>query len=501
MNSAKKLYISSVSVALLAAFMCRMAPVFGISEMTIKASDVIFDTDTVDTGSSNDTPPSAPMVFYAKSDTFQKSVQLFSDVTDADWFYLDVKTLCDAGIVNGYPDGYFHPEREISNAEFIKILICTDPTAKSISATTLFPTHWASKYITAAHERGIINDIDLRTGFNPDSPVTRSSMTKMMILALGIEPARIDDPFTDISDMYASTAYNEYLLRGYLLEDGSRVYKGAGNAMRSEASAIAVRVMEYRADSYSYKRDAILENASKNPLNNEFELINLFYILNREFITEFTFETKFPVEVWTEYYRHSNLINLEYFYNSSYSFRTGSEIYTIKLEYSSDIEQLKRLHSDSEEKADRIINSIITADMSDYDKVKAIHDYLILNCEYDYANYLTGTLPFETRLAYGALCNRIAVCQGYTAAFNMLCKRAGIRTAAIGGFAPNSKDSHSWNMVLLDGQIYYVDVTHDDPVPDLKGKITYRYFCLTESEMSSLGYSWVKSYSNIKYLY
>ena len=56
-------------------------------------------------------------------------------------------------------------------------------------------------------------------------------------------------------------------------------------------------------------------------------------------------------------------------------------------------------------------------------------------------------------------------------------------------------------MVLLDGQIYYVDVTHDDPVPDRKGKITYRYFCLTESEMVSLGYVWNKSYSNIKYLY
>ena len=134
----------------------------------------------------------------------------FPDVYETDWFYADVTRLSSLGIINGYPDGMFYPEREITNAEFIKILMISagaDLTAPA--KRTLFAWHWASGYISLAYTRGIITDADLAAGFDPEAPITRAAMTKMMILALGIEPARIDDPFTDISDIYASTAYNE----------------------------------------------------------------------------------------------------------------------------------------------------------------------------------------------------------------------------------------------------------------------------------------------------
>jgi len=328
-------------------------------------------------------------------------------------------------------------------------------------------------------------------------------MTKMMILALGIEPARIDDPFTDISDIYASTAYNEYLLRGYLMEDDTRVYNGNSNAMRSEAAAIAVRIMNYRENSYEYKKAAILENASQNPLNNEFELLDLFYIINREFMTEFTFESTVPLDTCMEYYFHANVIHLEYFYSSNTYFKhyTNVNRYELTLEYAPDIETQKQYHSAAVEKADKIIASIITEGMSGLEKIKAIHDYLILNCAYDYDSYIAGSISPESRLSYGALCNQSAVCQGYAAAFNLLCDRVGIRSVGVSGFAPGSEDEHAWNMLLLDGQIYYIDVTHDDPVPDQKGRISYKYYYLTEAEMTRLGYTWDKNQSNLKYLY
>ena len=428
----------------------------------------------------------------------------FSDVVADDWFYEDVTELTSLGILNGYPDGQFHPEREITNAEFIKVLICTDTDLEPVADdSSLFAGHWASGYIAEALRRGILTESDLAYGFDPDAPISRSAMTKMMIRALGIEPARIDDPFTDISDIYASTAYNEYLLRGYPHDDGSRTYEGASSALRSEAAAIAMRVIEYREDAYAYKRDAIIANASENILTTESELIDLFYILNREFYTEFTFETSIPIGIWQRYYQHSNIIYVEYFYTSSVSIKylEGGNEYTITLQYDRDIDELKELHAKVDQKADAVIDSIITDSMTDQDKVKAIHDYIILNCEYDFDNYLLGTIPSESRMAYGVLCERKAVCQGYTAAFNLLCAKAGIRSIAIGGNAPNSSEDHSWNMVLVDGQIYYVDTTHDDPVPDRKGRTSYKYFYLTEAEMTSLGYVWDKSQSNIKYFY
>lgn len=448
-------------------------------------------------GSGEATEAPAPGISYAPP--ARKIV--FPDVASDDWFYDDVMALVSDGILNGYPDGSFRPELDVTNAEFIKMIVAAVGGAEG--ARAMFPESWASGYITAAYERGIITDEDLTGGFSPDKPITRSAMTKMIVLALGIEPARIDDPFTDISDMYASTAYNEYLLRGYPDGNGGRVYDGAGNASRSEAASMTVRLIEYAKDPYAFRRDAVLENASNNVLGSEFELIDLFYILNREFMSEFTFRTTIPLSVWSDYYVHSNTINLEYFYSTGISVKYSKALdaYTITLQYDRDISELKKLHRKAEEKADKVISSIITPTMTGLEKVKAIHDYIILNCEYDYANYLADTLPYETRLAYGVLIDKKAVCQGYSAAFNLLAERAGLRSVAIGGYAPNSNVRHSWNMVLVNGQIYFVDTTHDDPVPDKKGKISYKYFCLTESEMASLGYFWEKSHSNIKYFY
>ena len=89
----------------------------------------------------------------------------------------------------------------------------------------------------------------------------------------------------------------------------------------------------------------------------------------------------------------------------------------------------------------------------------------------------------------------------YCAAFALLCERAGIRCIVVGGNAPNSPDNHAWNVVLIDGENYHIDVTHDDPVPDRKGSVSYRDFGLTDDEMTSYGYVWDKDCTAIRYFY
>ncbi len=430
--------------------------------------------------------------------------QVFPDVRPGDWYFEDIGRLEAVGVLNGYPDGNFYPDREITCAEFVKILMISSGVDLSERpARILFPGNWASMPISLAYQKGYLSDEDLAAGFRPDAYITRSTMTRMMILALGIEPARIDDPFEDISDIYASTAYNEYLLRGYLNEDDTRYYNGGSNASRGEAAAIAVRIIQYRENAYEYKKNAILQNASVNALNNEFELLDLFYILNREFIGEFTFETRIPIDTWIEYYHHSNAIHLEYFYSARFNVYhfPSRNVCRVVFEYDEDVETLKKYHAEAEDRADRILAAILHEDMTDSDKIKAIHDYLILNCSYDYTSYMTDTVPYTSRIAWGVLCRKSAVCQGYCAAFNLLCQKAGIRSAVVTGTAPGSTEPHAWNMVMVDGRILYIDVTHDDPVPDQKGKISYRYYCLTESEMTALGYIWDRNHSNLKYFY
>ena len=142
-------------------------------------------------------------------------------------------------------------------------------------------------------------------------------------------------------------------------------------------------------------------------------------------------------------------------------------------------------------KGDMIVSSIITANMNAYDRVKAIHDYLVKNVDYDYNGLKTGNLQPSVYTAEGALCNGLAVCQGYAEAFELLCAKAGVKAQMVYGDAGNSTDgwqSHAWNVVRIDGEWYQIDCTWDDPL--LNGEvisngenITYAYFLLTDSEM------------------
>ena len=123
-------------------------------------------------------------------------------------------------------------------------------------------------------------------------------------------------------------------------------------------------------------------------------------------------------------------------------FVTASEKYSV--------ENLKKMSLDAEKKAEELVKSIIHGCETELQMADAIHGYLAENCRYDDA------LADVSYTAYGALMNGEAVCQGYSAAFNVLCKNAGVKAIAV------SNDEHMWNMVLADGKLYHYDVTYDD---------------------------------------
>ena len=85
----------------------------------------------------------------------------------------------------------------------------------------------------------------------------------------------------------------------------------------------------------------------------------------------------------------------------------------------------------------QIAAQIFTDDMSDYDKVFAIHQYLVTTVDYDYDNMQANTLPDSVFTAEGALFDHLAVCEGYARAFSALCEQAGLTELMISGTADN----------------------------------------------------------------
>ncbi|CAN2039820.1 hypothetical protein GMMP15_1490004 [Candidatus Magnetomoraceae bacterium gMMP-15] len=152
------------------------------------------------------------------------------------------------------------------------------------------------------------------------------------------------------------------------------------------------------------------------------------------------------------------------------------------IEYFTTYEQEEQVSQRTSE----ILEQIITNDMNDEEKEKAIHDWIAKNVEYDQS--------LEEYSAYAALFgNKETVCQGYALlAFKML-KDSGINVKIIDGeaFSNNEEVNHAWNMVYLCGNWYHLDITWDDPVfpvpnPDY---VRYDYFNKSDSEMSG-DHSW-----------
>lgn len=141
------------------------------------------------------------------------------------------------------------------------------------------------------------------------------------------------------------------------------------------------------------------------------------------------------------------------------------------------------------DKASEIIDQIIREDMTQYKKIKAIHDYVVSTATYDVEaadKFLNGEdSDANAFMAYGILINQKAVCQGYAEAMQLLLSLAGIESDLVigdvmdemGGYNP-----HMWNIVKLDNQHYMLDATWDDPVGP-RDILSHEFFLVSDEKL------------------
>lgn len=152
-------------------------------------------------------------------------------------------------------------------------------------------------------------------------------------------------------------------------------------------------------------------------------------------------------------YKGCNLYGYEY----TYKIKDGR--YYLDIEYSYYLNKMKYFLADM--RISLICKKI--EDLSDYEKVKAVHDYIVRYCEYSYAG--SG--------AYNTLYQGLSACNGYALSFFRIMEKSGIPvTFEVGA-------SHAWNKVCLDGYWYNIDLTWDD----LRGKeVSYKYFLKNDAD-------------------
>lgn len=158
----------------------------------------------------------------------------------------------------------------------------------------------------------------------------------------------------------------------------------------------------------------------------------------------------------------------------SYATANGYDYFVMnyELQYYTSAEQEAQM----DEAVPELLSELNLAGKSDYEKVKAVYDWLCLNVKYDYTNLNNPSYTLKYS-GYAALVNRTAVCQGYAVLFYRLMLELGIDCRAIGGTG-NGGD-HSWNIVELGDKYYNLDATWDAEYYPVFG--TYNYFLRANS--------------------
>ena len=133
----------------------------------------------------------------------------------------------------------------------------------------------------------------------------------------------------------------------------------------------------------------------------------------------------------------------------------------MEIEYTLSYYDDARQEAEVDKKVDEIIESLELDDKTDFEKIAAIHDYICDNVEYESAEKGDNTV----RTAYGALIEGKAVCQGYSVSLYRLLLEAGIDNRIIFGKGlsdTGDSGAHTWNIIELNDEYYYIDATWDD---------------------------------------
>ncbi len=160
-------------------------------------------------------------------------------------------------------------------------------------------------------------------------------------------------------------------------------------------------------------------------------------------------------------YLKQHASNYGYSYSVSYSSLDTSVVYdvTVAAAYYTTAAQEAQM---TKAVADALAG-LNLAGKSDYEKVRAITDFICDTVTYDYDNLNDDAYTLKYA-AYAALINGTSVCQGYASLFYRMALEAGLDCRVITGAADNGEEvgPHAWNIVKVNGKYYWHDVTWID---------------------------------------
>lgn len=222
------------------------------NEQVLTASDIQLIT----------TPPVTTTSTSSNGEALSHDGELtFSDVERGNAETVEIEFLVADGVLNGYGDGTFQPDRTISRAELMKVLVAgqgIEPSSGDYTANCFSDVDsgdWWEPYVCYAKDQEWVNGYSDGT-FKPKDPVSRAEAAKMVVNGMAFQdPENVNymliAMYNDVEedDWYAPFVE---ILRSSGVEDGSGSFSPSGDMTREMAASYIFRVRSLNETSEDY---------------------------------------------------------------------------------------------------------------------------------------------------------------------------------------------------------------------------------------------------------
>ncbi len=178
----------------------------------------------------------------------EQANDMFADVKDAAWARTEINGLAKAGIINGISDTQFAPNATVTRAEFAKMLMGAFGLSSASYTTSSFgdvaTDAWYFQDVETAYNLGIINGVEDGV-FAPDALITRQDMAVMVTRAADTAGKTIAEvnagiAFADagLIGSYAQTSVDRLVKAGIINGVSDTSFAPLDNATRAQAAKI-----------------------------------------------------------------------------------------------------------------------------------------------------------------------------------------------------------------------------------------------------------------------
>lgn len=174
-----------------------------------------------------------------------KGEVVFSDVPSNAWYKDAVSRLASQEILGGYSDGTFKPDKNITRAEFAKMICLAmgwtldNPTQSSFGDVAR--GDWEYRYVETARAYGVISGYQDGT-FKPNKNITRAEIAKIIAEALNL-PAG-SSTLSDIGSSWARSYINSCVKAGIIKGYADNTFGPSNTATRAEAASMIAGMLD-----------------------------------------------------------------------------------------------------------------------------------------------------------------------------------------------------------------------------------------------------------------